>query len=121
MGRAAHSGLFAATRAKDRDHARRALERLGIAAIAERPIHRVSGGERQLALIARALATEAAYLLMDEPAASLDFGNQALILEEVSRLRGSGSAVLFSTHHPDHALRIADRAILIKGGRVMAT
>jgi len=121
MGRTAHRGVFATASRRDREQASHALARVGLAALAERPIHRVSGGERQLALIARALATEAAYLLMDEPAASLDFGNQALILEELSRLRGSGSAVLFSTHHPDHALRIADRAILIRAGRVMAT
>jgi len=121
MGRTAHRGLFANAGARDRGQALHALERVGLAALAERPIHRVSGGERQLALIARALATEAAHLLMDEPAASLDFGNQALILEELARLRGSGAAVLFSTHHPDHALRIADRAILIKAGRAMAS
>ena len=121
MGRTAHRGVFAAASARDRGQATHALERMGLVELAERPIHRVSGGERQLALIARALATEAPHLLMDEPAASLDFGNQALILEELSLLRGSGSAVLFSTHHPDHALRIADRAILIKTGRVMAS
>ena len=120
MGRTAHRGVFASASPRDREQARAALERVGLAALGERPIHRVSGGERQLALIARALATEAPHLLMDEPAASLDFGNQALVLEELALLRGSGSAVLFSTHHPDHALRIADRAILIKAGRVMA-
>ena len=120
MGRTAHRGVFASASPRDREQATTALERVGLAALADRPIHRVSGGERQLALIARALATEASHLLMDEPAASLDFGNQALILEELALLRGSGSAVLFSTHHPDHALRIADRAILIKAGRVMA-
>ena len=121
MGRTAHHGVFASASARDREQAAHALERMGLAALAERPIQRVSGGERQLALIARALATEAPHLLMDEPAASLDFGNQALILEELSALRGAGTAVLFSTHHPDHALRIADRAILIKAGRAMAS
>ena len=70
---------------------------------------------------ARALATEATHLLMDEPTANLDFGNQALILDEVSRLREAGSAVLFSTHHPDHALAIADRAVLVRGGGIMAS
>jgi iron complex transport system ATP-binding protein len=80
----------------------------------------VSGGERQLALIARALATEAAHVLMDEPTANLDFANQALILDEVARLKAAGAAVLFTTHHPDHALRIADRAILLRGGTVLA-
>jgi iron complex transport system ATP-binding protein len=80
----------------------------------------VSGGERQLALIARALSTEATYVIMDEPAANLDFGNQALVLEEIARLRQAGVAVVFSTHHPDHALRIADRVAMIRGGAMMA-
>ena len=120
MGRMAHRGLFAQPGRGDRESARAALRRLGIEALAERVINRVSGGERQLALIARALATQATHLLMDEPTANLDFGNQARVLDEIARLRGSGAAVLFSTHHPDHALRIADRAILLRDGGVMA-
>ena len=120
MGRTAHQGVFGRPGPRDREQSLAALERLGIARLGSRPIHRVSGGERQLALIARALATEATHLLMDEPAANLDFGNQALILEEIARLRKTGAAVLFSTHHPDHALRIADRVVMIRDGRVMA-
>lgn len=120
MGRSAHRGLFAGPGRHDHERARASLERLGIAHLAERPIHGVSGGERQLALIARALATEASHLLMDEPTANLDFGNQALILGEIARLKATGAAVVFSTHHPDHALRIADRVVLLKAGAVMA-
>jgi iron complex transport system ATP-binding protein len=121
MGRSAHRGIFARPDERDRGEAARALERLNLAALAERPIHRVSGGERQLALIARALATESTHLLMDEPTANLDFGNQALILDEVARLRSAGAAVLFSTHHPDHALAIADRVVMVRGGAIMAS
>lgn len=121
MGRTAHRGVFARPGERDRGESDRALSRLGLAALSERPIHRVSGGERQLALIARALATEATHLLMDEPTANLDFGNQALILEEVARLREAGSAVLFSTHHPDHALAIADRVVMVRAGSIMAS
>jgi iron complex transport system ATP-binding protein len=120
MGRSAHRGAFAHAGKRDRDASLAALERLGIASLAERPFHRVSGGERQLALIARALATEAACILMDEPTSTLDFGNQALVLEEIARLRDIGTAVLFSTHHPDHALRIADRVVMIRNGTAMA-
>lgn len=120
MGRTAHFAAFAGPAPRDRDVAVRALERLGIAGLAQRSLWSVSGGERQLALIARALATEATYLLMDEPTANLDFANQALILDEVARLRASGAAVLFSTHHPDHALRIADRVVMLRGGAVLA-
>jgi iron complex transport system ATP-binding protein len=119
MGRTAHGGVFSHPGKADRERAWGALERLGIAALADQPIHRVSGGERQLALIARALATEATHLLMDEPTANLDYGNQALILEETARLKSSGVGILFSTHHPEHALRIADDAILLKGGAIL--
>jgi iron complex transport system ATP-binding protein len=121
MGRAAHRGAFAHPGAPDRAAAAAALERLGIAHLAGRPFHRVSGGERQLALIARALATEAACVVMDEPTANLDFGNQSLILDEIARLGASGKSVLFSTHHPEHALRVGGRALLLKEGSVTAS
>ena len=121
MGRTAHGGVFSRPSAADRAQAEAALERLGIAKLAERPIQRVSGGERQLALIARALATGAPFLVMDEPTANLDFANQARVLDVISGLRAAGTAVLFTTHHPDHALRIADRAILLRAGRVLAS
>ncbi len=120
MGRTAHLAAFASPSRRDRERSMQSLERLGIGDLAERPIHTVSGGERQLALIARALATEATHLLMDEPTANLDFGNQSLILDEVARLKATGAAILFSTHHPDHALRIADRVVMLRGGAVLA-
>ena len=120
MGRTAHHGVFARPGARDLERSAAALERLGIAALADRPIHAVSGGERQLTLVARALATEATHILMDEPAANLDFGNQARVLDEIARLRQSGAAVVFSTHHPDHALAIADRVVMIRDGGTMA-
>jgi iron complex transport system ATP-binding protein len=120
MGRTAHRGVFGVPGPRDRELALAGLARLHIERLAERPIHGVSGGERQLALIARALATEAGHLLMDEPTANLDFGNQSLILDEVARLKASGAAVLFTTHHPDHALRIADRVVMLRDGAVLA-
>lgn len=121
MGRSAHHGVFSRPGPRDRERAHASLARLRIEGLADRPIHRVSGGERQLALIARALATEATHLLMDEPTASLDFGNQALILEEIARLEAAGATVVFSTHHPDHALRIADRVVMLRDGAVIAS
>jgi iron complex transport system ATP-binding protein len=120
MGRAAHRGVFASPGPKDRDIALAALERLGIARLANRAIHAVSGGERQLALIARALATEAAFVVMDEPTANLDYGNQSRVLEEISRLKATGIGVLVSTHHPEHAFRIADRVLLLASGTLTA-
>jgi iron complex transport system ATP-binding protein len=120
MGRTAHRGVFASPGPRDREMAAAALERLGIAALADRPIHAVSGGERQLALIARALATEAAFLVMDEPTANLDYGNQSRVLDEVARLKRAGMGVLVSTHHPEHAFRVADRVLLLASGKLVA-
>ncbi len=97
-----------------------AAKRLGIANLAARPVSEVSGGERQLALIARALASEAQALVMDEPTANLDFGNQSRVLSEIARLKASGIAVLLCTHDPDHAFLVADRALLLGEGRSIA-
>jgi iron complex transport system ATP-binding protein len=119
MGRSAHRGMFSSPGTTDRQAALASLATLGIAYLAHRPIHAVSGGERQLALIARALATEAAYLVMDEPTANLDYGNQARVLDEIERLKSSGIGILMSTHHPDQALRVADRALLLREGTLV--
>ena len=120
MGRSAHLGTFGHPGPGDRRIALCALERLGIASLAERSIEAVSGGERQLASIARALATEAPAIVMDEPTANLDFGNQSRVLAEVARLREAGIAVLLCTHDPDHALALADRVLLLKVGQGVA-
>jgi iron complex transport system ATP-binding protein len=120
MGRTAHLGAFGTPGLRDRAVADDALEALGIAALAERPFTEISGGERQLTLIARALAQEAGLLIMDEPTASLDFGNQVRVLERIRGLAARDIAVLFSTHDPDHAFLCAERALLIAEGRVLA-
>ena len=120
MGRTAHMGLFASPSAADRDAAGRAIETLGIAHLAGRPFTEISGGERQLALVARALAQEPRVLVMDEPTSSLDFGNQVRVLGRVRRLAAQGIAVLMSSHQPDHALQCADRALLLGEGRAIA-
>lgn len=118
MGRTARMGRFATPSAHDRDIARDCLARLGIAHLAQRAYTEISGGERQLALIARALAQEAAILILDEPTASLDFGNQLRVLKEIEALKGRGLSILMSTHQPEHALRVADRIALLKAGRI---
>ncbi len=121
MGRTAHLGLLARPRAHDHAVAAQALRRLGIERLAERSVHRMSGGERQLVLIARALAQEPRAVLLDEPTASLDFGNQGLVMRAVRALADEGLAVLFTTHDPNQALRCADRALLLREGRVLAS
>jgi iron complex transport system ATP-binding protein len=116
MGRSAHASLFTAPSRSDHAVARAAIDRLGIADLADRPYTMISGGERQLALIARALAQQAQFVLLDEPTASLDFGNQGKVMREVRRLAASGLAIALATHDPNQALHIADHALLIKDG-----
>ena len=120
MGRTAHGNLFSAPSANDRLVASRALERFGIGALRERPYTMISGGERQLVLLARALAQEPQFIVLDEPTASLDFGNQGKVMHEIRSLAASGHGVLFTTHDPNHALRAADRAFLIRAGERIA-
>jgi iron complex transport system ATP-binding protein len=116
MGRTAYLGPFSQPRQADYDIATAALAALGIAPLAERDSTRISGGQRQLVLIARALAQEAQVLVMDEPTASLDLANRILVLDKVRALAGDGRAVLVSTHEPEHAFAIADRVALLGAG-----
>lgn len=118
MGRTAHIGPFATPSHGDRAVAEEALAVLGIGHLAARSYTEISGGERQLTLIARALAQQPAILVMDEPTASLDFGNQVRVLGEIEQLARRGIAVMLSTHDPDHAFLCAHRVALLHEGRL---
>lgn len=120
MGRTAHGNLFSHPSAHDRAVAGAMLERLGIGALAPRSYTMISGGERRLVLVARALAQEPQFIVLDEPTASLDFGNQGRVMGEIRALAKSGHGVLFTTHDPNHALRAADRPYLLRDGQRIA-
>lgn len=118
MGRTAHLPMMRAPGPRDRDIAEAALDQLGIAHLADRQFATVSGGERQLCLLARALAQEAPVIIMDEPAASLDLGNQIRILGIVASLARKSYAILMTTHHPDHALLVGTQVLGLRDGRL---
>ncbi len=120
MGRAPHLSMLSAPGTGDREIAMDALDQLHIADLAERAFTAISGGQRQLVLIARALAQEAPVIFMDEPTASLDFANQFHVLECIRKLSDAGRTIVVSSHHPDHALRFADDAVLMKAGSIVA-
>lgn len=120
MGRTAHRGLFAGPTREDRELAQKALAELGIADLADRDVTRLSGGQRQLVIVARAIAQAAPMIVMDEPTASLDFGNQVVVLSEIRRLAERGAGILLSTHDPDHAFAVAHRVALMLDGAIAA-
>ena len=120
MGRTSHAGAFSSPSSRDRRRVTETLDQLGISRLRDRPFNQISGGERQLTLIARALCQDARILIMDEPAASLDYGNQIRVLQIVNTLRRSGYAIVMSAHNPDHAFLSATHAAVLSGGRIVA-
>ena len=103
MGRTAHLGPMASPSKHDVEIAEDALKELGISNLSQKIYTEISGGERQMVLVARALAQQPKILIMDEPTANLDFGNQVRVLEQINRLTAQGMAIIMTTHFPDHA------------------
>ncbi|MDR0515073.1 MAG: ABC transporter ATP-binding protein [Coriobacteriaceae bacterium] len=109
QGRTPHLGTLGSIGRTDNEVAKTALESLAIGHLSGRDYTTLSGGERQMVLIARALAQQPSFLVMDEPTASLDFGNQARVLERVRALAASGIGVIMTTHDPNQALLLGGK------------
>ena len=120
MGTAAQGREWASPGIGQKRRAAEALEQLGIAEFGGRDFARLSGGERQLVLIARALAQRARLLVMDEPTANLDYGNQIRVLSRIKSLSAQGYSVIISTHNPEHALLFAGRVLALYDGGIAA-
>lgn len=119
MGRMPHQSIFTRYSQSDRQISLEALEKLSMSHLQNRSYTEISGGERQLVLIARALAQGAKTFIMDEPVSGLDYGNQLRLLERIHQLAQEGYSFLKSTHFPEHALLISDRVILLGSGVII--
>ncbi|MEN6462827.1 MAG: ABC transporter ATP-binding protein [Syntrophomonas sp.] len=115
MGRTACFENSRSPKQVDRDRVEEILESMGIAPLKSRVYTEISGGERQMVLIARALAQEPKFLVMDEPASNLDYGNQMRVLEQIMKLKSSGIGIIMASHYPDHAFLCSSNVILIEG------
>ncbi len=121
LGRAPYLNLLDRPGGKDHRIAREALATVGLAALQNRLVPSLSGGERQLATVARALAQETEVLLLDEPTSHLDLGNARRILAGLRALKASGKTIVLTTHDPNAAAAIADHVILLRGGQVLSS
>lgn len=120
LGRAPHLSPLQAPRMSDLMVAGDALETVGLSHLANQSVGEISGGEKQLAMVARAIAQQPRILLMDEPTAHLDLKNKRRTVDLIHRLRERGVTVLLTTHDPEFASVVADRMILLEGGRLLA-
>ena len=119
MGRTSGLSTFRSPGKEDKALCQWAMAKVGISHLAQRCFHRLSGGEQQLVLIARALVQKAPILMLDEPTANLDFGNQLRVLEQARSLAREGYTVIQTTHHPEQSYLFSDRILAIQKGRVL--
>ncbi len=121
MGRVSCMSIFQQPSSLDYAKADDAIEAVGLSVLKDRPYTQISGGERQLSLIARAIAQEPTALLLDEPTAHLDFKNQFTVLQMVRKVaRERGMAVVMSLHDPNQAMLFSDTVALMSSGRIVS-
>ncbi len=119
VGRAPHIGFLDAPKKEDVQIANQALETMGISHLANTSYIQLSGGERQMVLIARVLAQKPSLLLLDEPTSHLDFGNQIKLLATLQRLANTGLPIIMTSHFPDHAFLVSNQVVLMKQGELI--
>lgn len=120
MGTAAGQSVFRTPGTEEMQRVDAALKKTGIEHLRTRCFHHLSGGERQLVIIARALAQNARILMPDEPTSALDFGNQLLVLRQLRALADEGYTVIQTTHNPEQSYMFSDRIAAMKDGKIIA-
>ncbi len=116
MGRTSHLAMFSSPTSKDYKIAEKIMESLGISYLKDRIYTEISGGERQLVLIARALTQEPKILIMDEPTSNLDYGNQVRVLKRIKELSKRNIGIIMTSHFPDHAFMASTKVLAINRG-----
>lgn len=118
MGRTAHLSMFASPTKEDVRISEEAINTLKISYLKDKIYTEISGGERQMVLIARALAQQPQILIMDEPTSNLDFGNQIRVLEQINKLSKDGLAVVMTSHVPNHAFLCSTKVALMQKNNI---
>ncbi|MBN2526539.1 MAG: ABC transporter ATP-binding protein [Deltaproteobacteria bacterium] len=121
MGRGVHVNSMLGPSPLDCEKAQECMASLGISHLAKKVYSRLSGGERQMVLIARALTQDARYLVLDEPTSNLDFGNRIRILERILELKERGIGIIMTTHSPDQVLQLGTRVVVFNRGAMTRT
>ncbi len=113
MGRYQYIGAFSMPKKSDYDRARACADQLKITELLDKNFSKLSGGQQQLVIVARALAVDPQCIVFDEPCSALDYGNQNHILSIISTLKENQITAIFSTHDPNHALHTADKVLIM--------
>ncbi len=121
MGRTPYLSAFRGPSNQDTDLAYAIMEEMGIADLADKKYSQISGGQRQLVLIARTLCQQPEIILFDEPTSHLDFKNQALVIETVKRLSQKGYSIIMNSHFPSHAWHVANQVALMGEQGIIAS
>lgn len=120
MGRAPHIDFLSLPNRKDEKVVNEVLCQLDLSNLANRKVTSLSGGEKRMVSIARALSQESNILVLDEPTAHLDLGNKARVLHIIRRMADSGKTVVFSTHDPNEVSLVSDNVVIMNGGEVVS-
>ncbi len=119
FGRTCHLGLGEFPGRKDEEIMKESAKRFNLTHLLDKDINKVSGGERQLCYLARAVCQESEIIIMDEPTSALDFGNQAKFLHLIKSLKDEGNTVVFTTHNPNHVMELGCDALMMKDGSIL--